>query len=224
MKLMECTRGISPVIRHRMVACGCPNNWRLHSSMLSKSEHRSQFSAERHERTNTTHTVCRRIEECSRGSADQWIRDFNRNTIRAILIPGGIDFDSAGRPHSTFEGSVESKQHRTADHLASFGCSAFQTGPQIGGARGKENRLEGGCEFCLRTQPFENAGRASVIAVLELRHPAAVKRRQVRFGRSAWLLREEIAIRKKPPRRREQEAAVGRVPEHEREFTNRHAA
>src|SRR5437868_12991905 len=27
---------------------------------------------------------------------------FNRNTIRAILIPGGIDFDSAGRPHSTF--------------------------------------------------------------------------------------------------------------------------
>ena len=87
----------------------------------------------------------------------------------------------------------------TADHLASFGCSAFQTGPQIGGAKGKENRLEGGCEFCLRTQPFEIAGRASVIAVLELRHPAAVKRRQVRFGRSAWLLREEIATRKKPP-------------------------
>ena len=112
----------------------------------------------------------------------------------------------------------------TADHLASFGCSAFQTGPQIGGAKGKENRLEGGCEFCLRTQPFEIAGRASVIAVLELRHPAAVKRRQVRYGRSAWLLREEIAIRKKPPQQREQEAAVGRVPEHEREFTNRHAA
>jgi hypothetical protein len=34
---------------------------------------------------------------------------------------------------------------------------------------------------------------------LELRHPAAVKRRQVRFSRSAWLLREEIATRKKAP-------------------------
>src|SRR5438067_13503125 len=95
MRLMECTRGISPVIRHRMVACGCPSNWPLHSSVLSKLEPRSLFSGERHEQTNTTHTAYHRIEECSRGLADQWIPGFNRDMIRVISIPGGADFYAA---------------------------------------------------------------------------------------------------------------------------------
>jgi hypothetical protein len=120
MKLMECTQGISPVIRHRMAACGCPNNWRLHSSVLSKSERRSQFSAERRGQTNTLPTACHRIEECSRGLVDQWIPDFNPNTILVISIPGGADFDSGRRRRFTFGERVstpETEQHRNPDQL-----------------------------------------------------------------------------------------------------------
>ena len=94
MKLMECTRDISPVIRHRMGACGCRSNWRLHSSVRSMSERRSQFSEERLEQTNTPQMVCHRIEGCSHGLADQWIPGFNHNTIHVIWIPGGADFAS----------------------------------------------------------------------------------------------------------------------------------
>jgi len=84
MKLMECTRDISPVIRRRMGVFGCRSNWRLRSSVQSISERRSQFSGERLEQMNTPHMACHRIEECSPGLADQWIPDFNRNTIRVI--------------------------------------------------------------------------------------------------------------------------------------------
>jgi len=65
--------------------------------MLSKSEHRSVFSAGRRERRNPTRTARDRSEESSHGLADQWIRDSNRNTIRALLILGGADFGSTRR-------------------------------------------------------------------------------------------------------------------------------
>jgi len=50
----------------------------------SMSERRSQFSGERLEQANTPHMAWHRIEECSPGLADQWIPDFNRNTIHVI--------------------------------------------------------------------------------------------------------------------------------------------